>query len=83
MAAMSDSAPGQPDAYEIGPDRLLRLRTADGVKTYYVDGPQDDGGYRLVPLVQWETLPQEVRESVERGEADPERWIRRQPGRAG
>ena len=82
MIAMSESAAGEPEACEIGADRLLRLRTAEGVQTYYLDGPFDDGGFRLVPVVPWESLPEHVRSTVDRGEAHPEGWVRR-PRRAG
>ena len=82
MTAMSEPAAGDPDAYEVGADRLLRLRTADGVQTYYLDGTFDDGGFRLVPVADWESLPEDVRSTVEHGESHPESWVRR-PRRAG
>ena len=72
MSAMSEPAYVPPD--DEGTFHLL----VDGEpKTYRID--HDEAGRPfLCEILPYESLPDQVREVIEAGEAHPERWIRRE-----
>jgi hypothetical protein len=58
---MNEPAMAKPNEVEVGADRLVRLRTAVGVGTYHLDGPDAHGAYRLIPATPWEELEPRLR----------------------
>ena len=58
---MNQPAMAEPNEVEVAADRLVRLRTAGGVGTYHLDGPDAHRAYRLIPATPWEELEPRLR----------------------